>query len=133
VSCSENQFIIAEIQMHSGNTGAAQTAYDAGLACQDALWSVTLASQPVSMQEIMTQKYISLFLNPEIWNDYKRTCYPQIVPPAGAVTLAGHLQVPPGFYYPISERQTNTNIPTNDETVLRNANDPNYCQYPGVS
>ncbi len=133
VSCAETQFIIAEAQMHAGNTGAAQTAYDAGLACQDAYWGVTLTSQPVTMQEIMTAKYIALFLNPEIWNDYKRTCYPQVVPPSGATELAGHLQVPPGFLYPLSERQTNTNIPANNETVLRNENDPNYCTYPGVN
>lgn len=134
VSCSETQFIIAEAALHAGNAPQAQTAYEAGLACQDAYWGITLTpANPVTLQEVMTAKYIALFLNPEIWNDYKRTCYPQVVPPAGAVTLAGHLQVPPGFYYPISERQTNPNIPTNDETVLRKANDPNMCQYPGVN
>ncbi len=134
VSCSETQFIIAEAAMHAGNQGAAQTAYEAGLGCQDSYWGISLTPMnPVTMQEIMVSKYLALFLNPEIWNDYKRTCYPQIVPPAGAVELAGHLQVPPGFYYPISERQSNPNIPTNDETVLRKTNDPNYCQYPGVN
>jgi hypothetical protein len=134
VSCSETQFIIAEAAMHAGNTAAAQSAYEAGLACQDTYWGITLTPMnPVTMKEIMISKYIALFLNPEIWNDYKRTCYPQVVPPGSAITLAGHLQVPPGFYYPISERQTNPNIPTNDDNVLRHTNDPNYCQYPGVN
>ncbi|HKJ00915.1 MAG TPA: SusD/RagB family nutrient-binding outer membrane lipoprotein, partial [Longimicrobiales bacterium] len=134
VTCSETQFIIAEAALHAGSTTVAQNAYEAGLACQMAAWGITLTPQtPVTMAELMTAKYIALFLNPEIWNDYKRTCYPQVVPPAGAVSLAGHLQVPPGFYYPISERQTNTNIPENDETVLRKANDPNRCTYSGVN
>ncbi len=138
VTCSENEFIIAEAQFHLGNAGAAQTAYDAALQCQEDYWAslghnISLTSRPVSLQEIVTAKYISLFLNPEVWNDYKRTCYPQVVPPAGATELAGHTQVPPGFYYPQSERQTNPSLPANDDAVLRNANDPNYCTYPGVN
>ncbi len=134
VTCSEAQFIIAEAQFKLGNTAAAQSAYEDGLACQEAYWGVTLTpNEPVTLQEIMTAKYIALFLNPEIWNDYKRTCYPQVVPPSGALELAGHLQVPPGFYYPTSERQANPMLPDNTEAVLRNTNDPNFCTYTGVN
>ncbi len=39
----------------------------------------TLTGNSTHDQEtIITQKYIALFLQPEVWNDYRRTGYPAI-------------------------------------------------------
>ena len=134
VTCAETQFIIAEAALHAGDDRAAQTAYEAGLACQESAWGVSIQPRlPLTLEEVMTAKYIALFLNPEIWNDYKRTCYPQVVPPTEAVRLDGRPAGAAGALLPASRsgRRTRTSR-TNDETVLRNANDPQPCVYPGV-
>ena len=81
--------------------------------------TLTSVASPVTLEQIMTEKYIVLFQNIETWNDYKRTCYPALVPGNGAVALPGRL------LYPTSERQTNgANVPTD---AVRNWNDPNAC------
>ena len=53
---------------------------------------------------IMTEKYIALFENMEVWNDYKRTCIPVLAPAAGAAAIPARLP------YPLSERNANTSI-----------------------
>lgn len=73
------------------------------------------------LREILSEKYIADFqLGPEPWNDYKRTCFPNLVP-------TGNGKIPGRLYYDAAERQTNpTNVP-NPGTApngLRNRNDP---------
>jgi len=71
----------------------------------------------------MTEKYIALVQNPEVWNDYKRTCFPPLTP-NGAVSN----KIPSRFLYPDAERNANTeNIPVPGSQPARNANDPNAC------
>lgn len=126
VSCSENQFILAEANYYKDDTGAAQSALQAGVECQNKKFGVDI---PVNagltgrdlLREIMTQKYIALFLNPEIYNDYKRTCLPNVP------TYEG-LAIPRRFLYGRSERQTNTNVPSPDQQPAFNTNDPVGCQ-----
>jgi hypothetical protein len=125
VSCAETYFIIAEAQYRLGATAAAQTALAAGVACQEALWGIdipvnTTLTGSALYNEIMTQKYIALFLNIETYNDYKRTCLPAITP----ITSDG---VPGRLLYGRTERQTNPNIPAPDLQPARNDNDPNAC------
>ncbi len=130
VTCAETQFIRAEAALATGDAGVAAEAYRAGLACQEEKWGIDLEdrsgglSGSALLSEIITEKYTALFLNPEIWNDYKRTCLPAVVPTGD---IAGARQLPPGLFYPIGERQTNPNIPDADPTTLRNPNDPNPC------
>jgi hypothetical protein len=117
VTYAENQLIIAEAAFRLGQTGTALTAYnaertDAGL---PAAGSVTLA-------DIMTEKYIALFQNIEVWNDWKRTCIPALTPAAG--TVGG---IPARLLYAQSERNTNTNIPLPSDQPARNWNDPAGC------
>ena len=70
------------------------------------------------LAEILTEKYIALFQNIEAWNDYKRTCWPNVTPVVpGAI-------VPARVYYGTNERQTNPNIPPVGAQPLRNDNDP---------
>jgi hypothetical protein len=122
VSYGENQLIIAEAQYRTGNPGAALIAYNnertsAGLAAS------TLPVGAAGLQEIMTEKYIALVQNPEVWNDYKRTCFPTLTPNGVAAN-----QIFSRFYYPDAERNANPeNIPTTANQPPRNPNDPNAC------
>lgn len=132
VTCAENNFIIAEAQSALAVDGAARTALDAALDCEASRKGVDLDAEKAAndaltgaalFTEIMTQKYISLFLNREVWNDYKRTCLPAVVPfnAAAGTTIPGRL------FYASDSRQTNPNIPEPAQQPLRNANDPNPC------
>jgi hypothetical protein len=72
--------------------------------------------------EILTEKYIADFqLGEEAFNDYNRTCFPNLVP-TGAVPGP----IPARFYYDASERQTDTNIPPPGQGVntLKNPDNP---------
>ena len=137
VTCAETQGIIAEAEFQAGNMAAAQAALDDLLECQEANWSLAIGSIPrpsvlamdpgillsstAAQQDLLTHimeaKYAAMFLNPEVWNDYKRTCLP---------TLSGWRDrpIPARFLYPEDERQTNPNTPAN---TVRNDNDPQGC------
>lgn len=129
VTYNENMLIKAEALFQAGNLQAALDTLNA----ERASWAIvpatgwhsaiTLApiSGPVTLQQIMNEKYVVLFQNLEEWNDYKRTCYPALVPGNGAVAIPGRL------LYPTSERQTNPNVPADP---VRNWNDPNACTGP---
>jgi hypothetical protein len=116
---AENQLIIAEAALQSGDAATARTSLnavraDAGLAPVGGGVSGTAL-----LQAIMTEKYIRLFQSPETWSDYRRTCLPALQPAPGAPFI------PARFVYPLSERNANTSIP--DGGPLRNWNDPDPC------
>jgi hypothetical protein len=127
VTYNENLLIKAEALFQAGNLQAALDTLNK----ERALWAtatpwhsaITLSavSGPVTLQQIMDEKYIVLFQNLEAWNDYKRTCYPALTPGNGAVAIPGRL------LYPTSERQTNPNVPADP---VRNWNDPVACTGP---
>ncbi len=64
--------------------------------------SVTPAS--VTLKEIMTQKYLALYTNPEVWTDWRRTGFPALVPNAGSA-------VPRRFFYSQKELDLNKQTP----------------------
>jgi hypothetical protein len=77
-----------------------------------------------TLQSIMTEKYIALFQNIEVWNDWKRTCIPALTPALGTTAIPGRL------YYGQTEEQTNENTPPSSAqnlATVRNPNDPNGC------
>ena len=118
VTWEENQLILAETNFVLGNLPAAQTALNA------VKNAYSKAVVPVTLQAIMEEKYISLFQNLEVWNDWKRTCLPQLSPALGKTAIPGRL------YYGQTEEQTNENTPPSSEQNLftvRNPNDPNGC------
>ncbi len=126
VGCAENAFIAAEANYYLGNTSAAQSELQAGVACQNALYGVTIPvpsglSGGALLTEIMTQKYIAQFLNEDVWEDYKRTCVPALD------TSAPGKPMPRRLLYGIGERQTNPNIPDPAHQPARNTNDPAGC------
>jgi starch-binding outer membrane protein, SusD/RagB family len=123
VTWAENQLILAEGNYRLGATATAR----------DFLNNVRLAAGlPASassgaalLNEIATEKYISLFQNIEVWNDHKRLCLPVLAPAAGS-------ELPGRLYYGEDERNVNPNVPSPDEASIydRNANDPLRCVVP---
>jgi hypothetical protein len=93
------------------------------------------------MQSIMTEKYVALFQNIEVWNDYKRTCIPALQPFSNP--SFGN-QIPGRLYYGSAEENTNPNTPTAAAQLqhggdvvsgagiigFRNPNDPDPCPAP---
>lgn len=115
VTYAENQLIIAEAAFKLGQTGVAQAALTAERQAQG------LPSIPATLANIMTEKYIALFQNPEVWNDWKRTCLPALTP------APGNTVIPARLLYAQSERNTNPNIPLPSEQPARNWSDANAC------
>jgi hypothetical protein len=59
-------------------------------------------------EEIMTQKYIATFYQPESYHSWRRTGIPELIPnPNGATN-----QIPKRFPYPLSVQLYNSNTPT---------------------
>jgi len=134
ISCAETQFIAAEAQYRLGATAAANTKLQDGIACQEARFGVNIANPPALtgaalFHEIMIQKYFALFLNMESWNDYKRTCEPNIAAGEKAGGSLATKPIPARVFYGESERQSNSNLstPGSGNNGLRNRNDPVSC------
>jgi starch-binding outer membrane protein, SusD/RagB family len=94
--------------------------------------SIGLPSVPVaSLNTIMEEKYIALFQNIEVFNDYKRTCYPPITPFANP-SFSG--LVPGRLFYAQGETNVNPNAPSVAQQLgtngFRNDNDPAPCTAP---
>ncbi len=62
---------------------------------------------------ILEQKYIANYLQPESWNDWRRTGYPDLTPNPGAVT-----PIPRRYIYPTNERQYNPNAVNTNSSML---------------
>jgi hypothetical protein len=120
VTYAENQLILAEAALQTGDQATANAAYNAERASQ----GVPAAAGNVTLADIITEKYIALFQQIEPWNDYKRTCLP-------AITPAQSTGVPGRLLYPLSaERNANPNVPPPQAQPPRNWNDPNPCPAP---
>ena len=94
----------------------------------------TLSIPPASLKNIIEEKYVTLFLNPEAWNDYKRTCLPALAPaaPANSTTPATS-PIPGRIPYGQTEINANPNTPSTNSAGIpvtptgQNPNDPNPC------
>lgn len=118
VTAAENLLIWAEAAFRTGNVGDARTQLNRARALAGLGPVSGSLSGNALLAEILTEKYIALFQNIEVWNDYKRTCFPNLTP-----TVSG-LKIPARLPYDTNERQTNTSIPPAAEQPTRNANDP---------
>jgi hypothetical protein len=116
---AENQLILAEALLQTSGAAAAQPYLDAVRA------SAGLGSTPATLQSIMEEKYISLFMSIEVWNDWKRTCLPTLHPALGQPNILGRV------FYGSTEEQTNPNTPSAAAQLatngFRNPNDPAGC------
>jgi hypothetical protein len=122
VTYAENQLIIAEAN-HRLGTGTPLTNLNnarssAGLTALSGLSGAAL------LREIMIEKYISQFQNVEVYNDYKRTCLPEIRPAGTSQAVIGRI------LYSDTERAANPNIPLPTNQPSRNDNDPQACPRP---
>lgn len=68
------------------------------------------------LETIITQKYIALFLQPEVWSDYRRTGYPAIPLAQNATNSANpNGLIPRRIPYPTNETSLNRNTPAGSD------------------
>lgn len=134
ITWAETQLIGAEAAFQTGGQAAAQPFLDAvranrsyGARGSTPITFSPLAPVPATLQNIMEEKYVTNFLNIEVWNDYKRTCLPALAPaaPPGG-TAPGTQPIPGRLPYGLTEINANPNTP-NVSPTGRNDNDPQPC------
>ena len=113
---AENQMIRAEAQYRTGAQAAALATLNGYRASVGLPAKGGLSGAPL-LTAIMEEKYVALFQNTEVWNDYRRTCYPNLTPAAGTF-------IPARLVYGTDERRANPNIPTPSQQPRRNQDDP---------
>ncbi len=126
VTWAENQLILAEAKYMTGDSVGAVASVDA---VRTAVGMPALGN--VSFTDVMTEKYIAMFQNIDVWSDYKRTCIPAVTPfgKPPAPEVLGRMP------YGSGERTSNPHIPlpsayptgTTGSSPVRNWNDPNHC------
>lgn len=117
LSITEQKFILAECYFKLSNLQQAKTYYLFGI--EQSLGNFGLASfynafitqnvinppaNALTLNHIMTQKYLALFTSPEVFTDMRRTGFPVITPNTGT-------QLPNRFPYPQKELDLNNNTP----------------------
>ncbi|MBC7790945.1 MAG: SusD/RagB family nutrient-binding outer membrane lipoprotein [Anaerolineae bacterium] len=117
ITWAENELILAEAKFSVSGAAAAKPHVDAVRA--DA--GLGPLAGAVTLQAIILEKYIALFQNIEVYNDYKRTCFPVLAPAPGKTAIPGRV------LYGVDERNANSNIPDPQAQPERNDNDPNAC------
>ena len=118
VTYAEAKFLEAEAAFQDGDPDRAATAHNeavlASLAkygVSDAAFEAAHANQDgasITLEEIMTQKYVALYAHPETFSDWRRTGIPDLQPAANA---QGNGQIPTRWPYPQNERLYNENFP----------------------
>lgn len=133
LSYVEEKFIEAECLFQTSGSAAAHDAYiaaitasfadlaeafkdidldsDAELAAYLAQGDVDPGTDNLTLEHIMTQKYIALYSNPEVFNDWRRTDIPTLVPNTGD-------QIPRRLPYGQDEILQNSNTPAPDELTI---------------
>ncbi len=118
VTWAENKLIEAEAAYRGNDEVAARAALNAVRAAVPLPNIGLLVTGPALLTAIMEEKYVATFRTLESWNDYKRTCYPNITPTAGKTNVVARLP------YGSQERSTNPNVPALGAQPTRNWNDP---------
>lgn len=119
VTYTEQKFIEAEAALRGGDkvraAGAFNDAVQASLLKSGATGATFLSTYAnettatISLERIMSQKYVALFTQAETWTDYRRTGYPQLAPAVNNYT--GNI-IPRRLPYPLDERTYNAaNVP----------------------
>ena len=124
VTWAENQLILAEAKFMTADSAGGAANVNAVRA---AVGLPALAAP--TFVDVMTEKYIAMFQNIDVWSDYKRTCIPTLTPNGAAAEVLGRMP------YGSAERTANANIPlpsayptgTTGSSAVRNWNDPNPC------
>jgi hypothetical protein len=122
---TETSLIQAECSYKTGDEASALAELNIARRAQEQKYGLTENSLGIAegltgqalIEAIMTEKYISGFMNPESYNDWKRTNLPAVIPYNGK-------SIPRRLYYSSDERNANPNIPPPSQQPLRNENDP---------
>jgi hypothetical protein len=119
VTFEEKQLIQAEANFVLNGAAAAQPFLDAVRLAHGK------ASVPATLRSIAEEKYILMYQNVEVWNDFKRLCFPRLRPATATAAVPGRI------LYGSTEAQTNPDQPEilNEPAFPsgRNANDPAAC------
>jgi hypothetical protein len=126
MSYAEVKFIEAEANLALGNGAAAAAAYIAAVKASvdkvaggDAAWLAanidTENAGSITLDKIMTQKYLALHGQVQVYNDWRRTGIPALSIVPGAKTT----EIPRRFPYSQSEITYNSNTPANITIVQR--------------
>lgn len=117
----EQLFMEAEAALETDPERAAQ-AFNKGVAASLEMFGVTSpdylaiygneTAASITLEKIMTQKYIALFTMPEVFTDWRRTAYPELAP------VEGYDQMPRRFPYPPMEKVYNAVHYPGDVTVF---------------
>ncbi len=117
---TEMKFIEAEANIRLGKAAEAHAAYvgaikaslsRSGVSDADATTflaqaSVDPGSGALTLEHIMTQKYVAMYTQCESWTDWRRTGFPALT------SVAAGKEIPRRFPYPQSERLYNKSVPT---------------------
>lgn len=122
---TEANLIWAECAFKTGDEATALDKLNAARRAEEDRWGLTADTLGVAtgltgtdlIDAIMEEKFIALFMNVEVYNDWKRTNHPAVTPYAS-------LQIPRRLLYSLNERATNPNIPDPSQQPVRNDNDP---------
>lgn len=122
ISYAELKFIEAEVYQRTGQQALADQAFELAVKASlqkydvsNPAWEAEHAEiENVSLQQIIEAKYVALFLNPEVFSDYRRTGFPQLIPYQGAEVQ----QIPRRFIYPEDETMYNSIQIPQDVTIF---------------
>jgi starch-binding outer membrane protein, SusD/RagB family len=108
ITWAENQLIKAEANFQLGNLPAA---LDNVNAVRTAVGMAPLAG-PITLEQIMVEKWIAQFQNIDVYSDWRRTCFPRLIPggPSAANPPVPAARVPGRYVYGSTERQQNPNL-----------------------
>jgi len=123
ITFREMQFIIAEADVRAGASQTGHDAYLAGIRASfarlglgDAEYDAYVAQPEVdpgvgnlTLETVMTQKYIAMYLQQETYSDWRRTGIPSLTPVSGTA-------IPVRWNYSANEYLFNANSP--DETAI---------------
>lgn len=126
---AELQFILAEVEVNSGNPGAAYTAWENGvranmaklgvdaLDIDDYLANLGVDASNITIADVMNEKYIATFLNYDAWTDLRRydygdgnTTYPGFSQPVDPDPELGGAWVRRVMYPLTEENRNGTNV-----------------------
>lgn len=120
-SFTEQKFIEAEIYLENNMLPAAIEAFNEGMRSSlvenevfiEEWFDQYKAVDGLTIEKIIRSKYTALFLQAEIWNDWRRTGYPRLEPATGNTT---NDLIPRRLPYPESEYMYNQeNVPPDVE------------------
>lgn len=124
LSYTEQEFIRAEALLMTGDANGAYEAYLNGIqsSLNEALVgdgfddyvsqsSVGVGASNLTLEDIITQKYLALYTDPEVFSDWRRTNFPALTPVTGS-------QIPRRLPYAQTEIFSNENTPSPGDVTI---------------